>query len=82
MISGNDSVKPVAYTPSHPPLTRTGSQLQGDMNISGDVNSQDILACAAHILDRQNWGTAADVNEDGVEDVLDCQSIVLLMPQE
>ena len=39
----------------------------------------DIHACVNHILEIQDWGSSADVNEDGSVDVLDVQEIVKLI---
>ncbi|MEA1924530.1 MAG: dockerin type I domain-containing protein [Candidatus Altiarchaeota archaeon] len=46
--------------------------LKGDLK----VNIQDVQTCINHILGTQDWGVAADVNNDGAVNVLDVQEIV------
>jgi hypothetical protein len=68
------------YTPyTYPHPLRGEATLEGDVNADGLVNFTDIEACAGHILGRQDWGEAADVNRDGKVDVLDVQSIVRVL---
>ena len=52
---------------------------EGDVNRDGEVDVADVHACANHILSRQNWGAAADVNGDEVVNVLDVQEIVRII---
>lgn len=82
-VSADDSAKPQGYSPyPYPhPFTQIGSSIRGDVNGDGEVNSQDILACADHILGRQDWGQAADVNWDGEVNVMDVQRIVGLLTE-
>ncbi|MCK5218041.1 dockerin type I repeat-containing protein, partial [bacterium] len=54
----------------------TAALLKGDLTGDGQVNIQDIQACANHILGKQDWGAKADVNNDGSVNVLDVQEIV------
>ena len=50
--------------------------MEGDLNVDGLVDVQDVQACANHVLGLQNWGIAADVNEDGGTNILDVQRVV------
>lgn len=59
-----------------------GAYPEGDVNRDGEVTLADVHACAGHILGRQNWGEAADVNGDGAVNVLDVQQIVMLVNGE
>jgi chitodextrinase len=52
------------------------SALKGDVTGDAKVDILDIRACVNHILGIQNWGAAADVNQDGVVNVSDVQEIV------
>ena len=56
-------------------------RLKGDVNGDEEVNNQDVDACVNHILGIQDWGKAADVNEDGSLDVLDVQEIVNIISE-
>ncbi|MDY6856953.1 MAG: choice-of-anchor Q domain-containing protein [Thermodesulfobacteriota bacterium] len=55
------------------PYEYVAAILVGDLNGDDLVNTQDIHACVSHILGTHDWGSAADVNEDGSVDVLDVQ---------
>ena len=63
------------YVIGDPPMT-------GDVNGDEEVNHQDVDACVNHILGIQDWGEAADVNEDGNVNVLDVQEIVGIILSE
>jgi hypothetical protein len=56
-----------------------GAYPEGDVNRDGEVTLSDAQACTNHILGRQDWGDAADVNGDGAVNVLDVQRIVVLV---
>jgi len=56
-----------------------GAYPEGDVNRDGEVSLADAQACANHILGWQDWGDAADVNGDGVVNVLDVQRIIVLV---
>lgn len=55
----------------------SGSALLGDVNGDGQVDEEDVRACLRHILDFEDWGDHADVNNDGGVDVIDLQRIVI-----
>jgi hypothetical protein len=59
-----------------------GAYPEGDVNHDGEVDVSDVHACADHILGWQDWGEAADINQDGVVNVLDVQEIVVLMNRD
>jgi hypothetical protein len=40
------------------------------------VDQQDVQDCVDHILGVEDWGLAADVNGDGVVNIVDIQGIV------
>jgi hypothetical protein len=83
-FSDDASAKPANYEvyPYPHPLTLIGSPLDGDVNGDGAVDGEDILACIDHILGKMSWGEVADVNQDGVVDVLDVQRIVGLVNRD
>ena len=49
---------------------------QGDVTGDDSVDITDVQACVNHILETQDWGSAADVNNDSAVNVLDVQAIV------